>query len=465
MALRLFNTLGRKIEEFKPIIPGRVGMYTCGPTVYDYGHIGNFRTFVFQDLLRRYLKYKGYKVTQVMNLTDVDDKTIKGARREGVSLKEYTATYTKAFFEDLETLNIERAEYYPKATEHIDDMTRMVKKLIEKGYAYRRGDSAYYDISKFKNYGRLSGIKIDETSQRSRVEADEYKKEARDFALWKAWDEEDGDIFWETELGKGRPGWHIECSAMSTRYLGETFDIHAGGVDLIFPHHENEISQSEGANSQKFVNYWLHSEHLIVEGRKMSKSLGNIYTVRDILKRGYSGRTIRYLLLTAHYRAQLNFTEAGLKQAEASIGRLNDFLQRLRTQQVDRENPEIPKKCLEVRTRFEEAMDNDLNIPEALSAIFVFLRDVNRLIDTKDASKENLNEIYDTMLRLDTTLGVMETEKEAELPEDIMQLIKLRENARRRLDWKEADRIRIELLEKGIILEDTSEGVKWKRKR
>ncbi len=466
MTLRFFNTLGRRVEEFKPIEQGRVRIYTCGPTVYDYGHVGNFRTFVVQDVLRRYLKYKGFKVTQVMNLTDVDDKTIRGARRERVSLKEYTERYTRVFFEDLDTLSIERVERYPKATEHIGDMVMIVKRLLEKGCAYEKGGSVYYDVSKFKDYGRLSGVKpVESGERRPRVKADEYKEEASDFALWKSWDADDGDVFWETDLGKGRPGWHIECSAMSSRYLGETFDIHSGGVDLIFPHHENEIAQSEGAFNRKFVNYWLHSEHLIVEGRKMSKSLGNILTVRDILKKGYSGRTIRYLLLSAHYRAQLNFTEAGLKQAEASLQRLNDFLHRLRAVEGGEDSPRIREKCLEVQKRFEEAMDNDLGVPEALALVFDFSRDVNKLIDTEGASKENLEEVYDTMLKLDRVLGVLETGEERIMSEEVMRLIQLREETRRRRDWKEADKIRAELVEKGVVLEDTSEGVKWRLRR
>lgn len=462
MVLMLYNTLGRRVEEFVPIVEGHVGIYTCGPTVYDYGHIGNFRTFMAQDLLRRYLKFKGYRVTQVMNLTDVDDKTIRGARREGVGLQEYTDRYAEAFFKDLDTLRIERAEQYPRATTHIGEMVRLVKVLLEKGYAYQRGGSVYFDISKFKDYGDLSGIKAKKIQRQARVEADEYKEEARDFALWKTWDEEDGDVFWETEIGKGRPGWHIECSAMSIRYLGETFDIHSGGIDLIFPHHENEIAQTEAATGKKFVNYWVHVEHLMIEGQKMSKSLGNILTVRDILSKGHSGRTVRYLLLTAHYRTQLNFTEAGLKQAEASLKRLDDFLHRLKTvEPAASSNPDGHGRCTEVLRRFEEAMDNDLGIPEALAAVFDFIRETNRLIDNVGASEKDLQEIRDVMLRLDTVLGVLETEAE-ELQEDLRRLIEEREEARKRRDWARADKIRAELLTRGVVLEDTPEGATWK---
>jgi cysteinyl-tRNA synthetase len=459
--LILFNTLGHILQEFTPIEKGHVKIYTCGPTVYDYGHIGNFRTFIAQDLLRRYLKYKGYRVTQVMNLTDVDDKTIRGARCQGISLSEYTARYSEAFFEDLDSLGIERAEYYPRATENISEMVAIVKRLLEKGLAYQRGGSVYYDISKFGGYGKLSGIRPNEISQRARVEADEYKKEARDFALWKAWDQADGDIFWDTEFGKGRPGWHIECSAMSTRYLGQTFDIHSGGIDLIFPHHENEIAQSEGASGKKPVNYWLHVEHLVIEGQKMSKSLGNILTVRDVIGRGHSGRAVRYLLLTAHYRAQLNFTEIGIKQAEASLERLDGFLSRLKTVEPSTQNLRIHEGCTRLLNRFEVALDNDLNAPEAFAAVFDFVREINRLIDTEGASEDNLKEIRDTVLRLDTVLGVLESET-AELTEDLRRLIESREEARKRRDWGTADRIRAELLEHGVMIEDTEQGVRWK---
>jgi cysteinyl-tRNA synthetase len=464
MVLMLYNTLGRRVEEFVPIEQGQVGIYTCGPTVYDYGHIGNFRTFMAQDLLRRYLKFKGYRVTQVMNLTDVDDKTIRGAQREGVSLKEYTDRYAEAFFKDLDTLRIERAEHYPRATDHIGDMVRLVNALLEKGYAYQRGGSVYFDISRFKDYGELSGIKAKKIQRQARVEADEYKEEARDFALWKAWDEGDGDVFWETEIGKGRPGWHIECSAMSIRYLGETFDVHSGGIDLVFPHHENEIAQTEAATGRKFVNYWVHVEHLIIEGQKMSKSLGNILTVRDILGKGYSGRAIRYLLLTAHYRAQLNFTESGLKQAEASLQRLDDFMRRLKTVESGASNPDIHDGCVAVQRKFEEALDNDLNIPEALAAIFDFIRELNKLIDNTGSSGRDLQEVLNVMLRFDTVLGVLETE-EKELSDDLRRLIDEREEARRRRDWVTADKIRVDLLERGVVLEDTPEGVTWKIKQ
>ncbi|HEC80710.1 MAG TPA: cysteine--tRNA ligase, partial [Firmicutes bacterium] len=326
--MRFYNTLIKSVEEFSPLEGDVVKMYTCGPTVYDYAHIGNFRTYVFEDILRRWLKFRGYKVIQVMNITDVDDKTIMGANEKGISLDEYTREYTNAFFEDIDTLRIERAEHYPRATEHINEMIALIEKLIEKGIAYVADDGIYYSIAKFPEYGKLSGFDVKSVKAGARVAKDEYDKEdVRDFALWKF--RRPDEPFWSAPFGDGRPGWHIECSAMSMKYLGETFDIHIGGVDNIFPHHENEIAQSEGATGKKFVRYWLHSEHLIVEGRKMSKSLGNFYTLRDLLSMGYNPIAIRYLLLSTHYRKQLNFTFDGLKGAYSTVMRLWDTIGRL----------------------------------------------------------------------------------------------------------------------------------------
>ena len=464
--MRFYNTLTRKKEEFKPLEKGVVRIYTCGPTVYDYAHIGNFRTYVFQDLLRRWLEYRGYKVIQVMNITDVDDKTIRGARREGISLKEYTERYIKAFFEDIKTLNIEKAEYYPKATEHIKEMVELIKKLLEKGYAYKAEDgSTYYDISKFKEYGKLSKIKIEELKPGARVKADQYaKEEARDFALWKAWDEEDGDVYWETELGKGRPGWHIECSAMALKYLGETIDIHSGGVDLIFPHHENEIAQSEAVTGKPFARFWLHSEHLMVEGRKMAKSLGNFYTLRDLLRMGYSPKAIRFLLLSTHYRQQLNFTFEALKAAEKTIERLQIFMERLKEANGTGCGKQIDKLMEKVKEEFETALDDDLDINTALASLFEFIREVNKLIDENKLSKQEARMVRELMLKFDKVLGVIgEEEKEEGLPKEIMELIRKREEARKRKEWETADQIREKLREMGIIIEDTPTGTKWRR--
>jgi len=460
-----FNTLTRKKEKFVPLEEGKVRIYTCGPTVYDYAHIGNFRTFVFQDLLRRWLEYRGFKVIQVMNITDVDDKTIRGARKRNIPLREYTDYYMRAFFEDIEALNLEKAEYYPRATEHIPEMVELIKRLMEKGYAYRGEDgSIYYDISKFRDYGKLSKLKIEELKPGARVKVDEYgKEEARDFALWKAWDEEDGDVFWETEIGKGRPGWHIECSTMAMKYLGETIDIHSGGVDLIFPHHENEIAQSEAATGKPFARYWLHSEHLLVEGRRMAKRYGNFYTLRDLIKMGYDPKAIRYLLMSTHYRQQLNFTFEGLEAAKGAVDRLTTFVRRLLEADGVGCGEEIKRLMADVQKRFESAMDDDLNINVALAALFDFVRDVNKLMDENKLSRKEAEEVYDLMMKFDKVLGVIgEVKAEEKLPPEAEELIRKREEARKAKDWATADRIREQLRAMGIILEDTPQGVKWR---
>lgn len=465
MTLRVFNTFGRKLEEFIPLAPPTVRLYTCGPTVYDYAHIGNFRAYVFEDVLRRYLKFKGYKVRQVMNITDVDDKTIRGARTEGIPLREYTDRYAKAFFDDIDSLKIERAEVYPRATDHVPEMVEMIDKLLKKGFAYRSESSAYYDISQFPAYGRLSGFPLGKLRRTGRISVDEYSKdEAADFALWKAWDPDDGEVYWETAIGKGRPGWSIECSAMSMKYLGESFDIHTGGVDNMFPHHENEIAQSEAATGRPFVRYWLHCEHLLVEGEKMSKSLGNIVTLRDLRDKGYSARALRYLLLSAHYRTQLNFTWSGLSQAYASVNRLQDFVDRVRASSRRAErNEEAHRLTAEALNRFETAMDDDLNTPKALAAIFDFIRVANRCVDTDRLSDENTAEILAAFDRYDSVLGVIGWAR-PELPSNLLELISEREEARRRKDFGRADEIRRKLLVNGIVLEDTPEGVRWKWK-
>ncbi|MBI4140272.1 cysteine--tRNA ligase, partial [Candidatus Woesearchaeota archaeon] len=362
--LKFYNTLSRKKESFKPIVAGHAGMYTCGPTVYNYPHLGNYRAYIFGDLLKRYLLYKCFKIKHVMNLTDVDDKTIRDSQKECISLKEFTERYAKAFFEDLQALNILPADIYPKATEHIAEMVGIIEKLLHGGFAYKGEDSSvYYKIGMFKKYGQLANIVVEqlEAGASGRVKKDEYDKEhVRDFALWKAWTPDDGDVFWETSLGKGRPGWHIECSAMSMKYLGSHFDIHTGGVDLIFPHHQNEIAQSEPMTGEKFVNYWLHNDWLLVDGQKMSKSLGNFYTLRDVLAKGYSSVAIRYLLLSTHYRQQLNFTFEGLDAAKNSLQRLWDFVQKLDEPKTTEDNSKVDKLIFDVKHKFEKAMDNDL---------------------------------------------------------------------------------------------------------
>ncbi|NQT81429.1 cysteine--tRNA ligase, partial [bacterium] len=367
MALTFHNTMARRKEEFVPLEEGEVRMYTCGPTVYDNAHIGNFRSYIFEDILRRYLKYRGYRVIQVMNLTDVDDKTIRDSRKGGISLAEHTEKYIRAFFEDIDTLHIERAEFYPRATEHVAEMIEIVSGLLEKDYAYKGEDgSIYYRIDKFEDYGKLAHISPDLLRPGVTVNTDEYDKESvGDFALWKAWDEEDGDVFWESPFGKGRPGWHIECSAMSMKYLGETFDIHTGGVDNIFPHHDNEIAQSEAYTGKQFVRYWLHAAHLIVEGRKMSKSLGNFYTLRDLLGKGYTGRQIRYLLMSCHYRQQLNFTFEGLESAKNGLQRIDDFLAKLDDADSSEGAGDVAERIEMARQSFTSALDDDLNISGA----------------------------------------------------------------------------------------------------
>ncbi|MFQ6121067.1 MAG: cysteine--tRNA ligase, partial [Methanosarcinales archaeon] len=325
MTLKIYNTLSAQKEIFKPLKANYVGMYSCGPTVYDYAHIGNLRAYTFADLLRRYLEYKGYKVKHVMNITDLDDKTINKAKKEGVSLKEYTERYAKLFFEDIELLNLKKAHVYPRVTEHIKEMVEMIKILIEKGYAYKKNGSIYYKISNFKEYGKLSKIDLSKVVIGASVDADEYEKEdVRDFALWKA--KREGEPFWKTEIGEGRPGWHIECSAMSTKYLGPTLDIHTGGVDNIFPHHENTRAQSEAANGKPFVRYWMHCEHLLVNNKKMSKSIGNIYTLRDLLKKGYNAKALRMVFISTHYRSKLNFTEKSMQSAANTLKKLNLFV-------------------------------------------------------------------------------------------------------------------------------------------
>ena len=466
MALQFHNTLGNKKEVFKPINEGEVRMYTCGPTVYDFAHIGNFRTYIFEDLLRRYLKYKGYRVIQVMNLTDVDDKTIRGARREKISLGEYTARFKQAFFEDIDTLGIERAEVYPEATKHIPEMVELIKRLMAKGFAYRAEDgSIYFRISSFLEYGKLSGKILTDLKPTGRVRADEYtKEEVSDFALWKAWDEEDGDVWWETELGRGRPGWHIECSAMSIKYLGETFDIHTGGIDNIFPHHENEIAQSESATGKKFVNYWLHSAHLIVEGKKMSKSLGNYYTLRDLLNKGFNPLAIRYLLISTHYRVGLNFTFEALKSAGAAIDRLAELLHTLDHFQSDSstDNPDIERILEEIRQGFESSLDDDLNISPALASIFEGIKRLNKLIRDVGLSVADAMRIRNLLFKLDTVLGILPETKVVD--SEIERLVARRDIARKNKDYAEADKIREELNKRGIIIEDTPKGTIWRRK-
>ena len=464
MALRFFNTLTRTKEEFVPIEPGKVKMYTCGPTVYDFAHIGNFRAYIVVDLIKRYLRYKGYEVKHIMNITDVDDKTIAGSQSEKVSLGEYAQKYKKAFFEDLESLNIEKADLYPEATAHIPEMVDLVKKLLENGHAYQLEGSTYFKISTFPSYGQLSRMKMEDLKAGVRISKDEYEKEeVGDFALWKGWDEKDGEVFWGTEIGKGRPGWHIECSTMSMKYLGKHFDIHTGGVDLIFPHHENEIAQSQAVTKEKFVNFWLHNEFLMVEGKKMAKSLGNFYTLRDVLNKGYNPMAIRYLLMSTYYRQQLNFTFQGLEGAKNALQRFYDFVDSLSRVQNEEDNPMVDELLCKARVNFENALDDDLNISEALGVIFDLVRDVNRLMDEGKLSSSDALKVINQMKSFDKVLGILKKE-ELVLDDKIKGLILKREEARRKKDWALADKIRKEIEFSGIIIEDTPEGPKAKRK-
>ncbi len=459
MVLEFYNTLTKKKQEFKEIEKGKVKIYSCGPTVYNYAHIGNWRSFIFSDLLRRYLKYKGYEVYHVMNLTDVDDKTIRDSQKEGVSLKEFTEKYTKIFFNDMDTLNIERVEKYPKATEHIKDMLKLTKCLIKKGIAYKSEDgSIYYSVSKFKDYGKLAGLDLKNLKSGARVKQDEYEKEsANDFALWKSYEKSDGDVFWDTEFGKGRPGWHIECSAMSSKYLGNHFDIHTGGIDLKFPHHENEIAQSEGCHDEQFVNYWLHCEHLLIEGEKMSKSKGNFFVINDLLERGHSPKALRYMLLSTHYRQQLNFTFEAFDAAENIIKRFKEFLIRLKNVQGKKNNPEIDRLIQKAKQDFEKYMDDDLNISGGFAAIFEFMSSVNKLISDSKLSRKDALKCFNIMMEFDKVLGLFEF-KEEKIPDEIKDLVKKREKARQDKDWKLADKLRDEVKKKGYVIEDTKQG-------
>ncbi len=462
--LKLYNTLTRKAEPFKPLKENEVRMYSCGPTVYNYVHIGNLRAYVFVDLLRRYLKYKGFKLKHVMNITDVDDKTIRDSQKEKKSLKEFTQFYTKAFMEDLKTLNIQTPEVMPKATEEIKGMVELIKILLDKGFAYKteKGD-IYFSISKFKDYGKLANLDLGSLKKNAdgRLDnSDEYEKDdARDFALWKAYDKQDGNVSWDTELGKGRPGWHIECSVMSSRYLGQPFDIHTGGVDLIFPHHTNEIAQSEAAYGKKFCNRWMHNEHLIVNGEKMSKSLGNFFTLRDLVKKGYEPKAVRYELLSTHYRQKLDFREDNLKKIPETLQKFYDFLDKLDEVKGDKDDKEVDKLTKKAKDEFEKSLDNDLNISGALAAVFQFMTDINKIM--ANLSKKDAEKIKKVMNDFDSVLGVMQHEK-VDAPKEIKELAEKRIEARKSKNWAEADKLRDEIKKKGYILEDTPDGYRVK---
>ena len=464
MTVKLHNTLTRRTEELVPLRPGRVGLYTCGPTVYDYAHIGNFRTYLWEDLLRRHLEFRGLQVTQVMNLTDVDDKTIAGALRDGVTLQEHTRPYIDAFFQDVDALGIRRASVYPRATEHVPEMVAMVQALRARGHLYDSRGSIYFRIDTFPSYGRLSRLDARAASaDQARIEADEYDKDnPRDFAVWKS--KKGDEPSWDTPLGAGRPGWHLECSAMSMKYLGETIDIHTGGVDNIFPHHENEIAQSEGATGRPFVRYWLHAAHLIVDGEKMSKSKGNFYTLRDLLERGYAARPIRYLLLSAHYRKQLNFTFEGLGQSQAALARLDDLVYRLDHEDLPEGAPSALAVAAETaREAMLEALDDDLNTAAALGALFDLVREANSGLDQKTVRRPDAERVRGTLGVFESIFGIRLGTQEG-LDTEVEAMIAARQQARAARQWAEADRIRDDLARRGIVIEDTPQGVRWKRR-
>jgi cysteinyl-tRNA synthetase len=478
MAIRLFNTYSRSLEEFQPLDPaGReVKMYTCGPTVYSNAHIGNFRAYVFEDLLQRHLESRGFNVRRVMNITDVDDKTIRGSREANVPLAEFTAPFKKAFFDDLDTLRIKRADSFPEATDprELAKMIEMIGTLMERGLAYQAEDkSVYFRINKFPDYGKLAHFDLAELRSTGRVKSDEYDKESiGDFALWKAWDADDGDVKWESPWGPGRPGWHIECSAMATQLLGDQLDIHCGGVDNIFPHHEAEIAQTEGCTGKKFVRYWLHCAHLMVEGQKMAKSLGNFYTLRDVIGKGYSGREVRYALMRVHYRAPLNFTWEGMEEARVALARVDDWVRRLeekgKEENVQRPTSNPPSQgsggqAVQRPTgEFEAALDDDLNISGALGVLFETIRQTNRALDLGELDQGTAKSWLEWWGRVDRVLGI--SGEEAGVPEEIAALAEARVQARLAKDWRKSDELRDELAARGWEARDTKDGQKITRR-
>ena len=476
--IRFHNTLSGETEPFVPLVAGEVRSYTCGPTVYDFAHIGNFRTFVFQDVLRRYLKSRGFRVIQVMNLTDVDDRIIQKAAAAGVSIREYTDKYIQAYLDDRRTLNLEPPEHIARATEHIADMVELIRRLTAKGFTYTSEGSTYYRIAKFPAYGKLSKIDVAGMQTGARVDMDRYDKDnARDFALWKA--PKPGEHFWETPIGPGRPGWHIECAAMALKYLGDTLDIHSGGVDLTFPHHENEIAESEAATGKPFVRYWLHAEHLLVDHEKMSKSMGNFATLRELLSHGHKPSAIRFLLASVPYRRQLNFTPESLQGAASSVERLRNFVSRLQREKFpEGSSPAITERAAKAREDFDSGLADDLNTAQSLAAIFDLVRDANTAMDCGEFRQGDAAAVLAAMDAFDAIFAVLQDDDQEKLkalgiaggdavPSDaeIEALIADRQAARKRRDFAASDRIRDELAARGIVLEDSRDGVvRWKRK-
>ena len=464
--IRFYNTISRKKENFTPIVNGEVSLYTCGPTVYDYAHIGNFRAYIFEDLLRRFLEAKNFKVQHIMNITDIDDKTIRRSIDEKLSLTNFTNKYTDAFHEDVEALNILPAHNYPRATEFIDEMIDIIKGLESKGYTYLTEDgSVFFKISKFKEYGRLANLDPEQLKVGERVEQDEYgKEEGRDFALWKGYKEGEGEIYWESPWGKGRPGWHIECSAMSMHYLGDHFDIHCGGVDNIFPHHENEIAQSCAFSDNKFVNYWMHNEHLMVESEKMSKSLGNFYTFRQLIDRGISPEAIRYTLISIHYRQKLNFTFDKVQASQKAINKLRELKRRVNL--IDNaDGLDYVPECRTMVKSFLDTLSDDLNISGALGQLFIWVNKTFSLIDNNALSASSKVNIVNALDKVDSIIGVVNySVKDSSIDQKIEKLIKMRDEARSKKDWSKADEIRNKIYDLGVVIEDTSEGTIWKKR-
>lgn len=459
MSLKFYDTRRRRIVKFEPVESGTVKIYTCGPTVYSSAHIGNFRAYVFEDLLRRTLKYFGFKVVQVMNLTDIDDKTIRESQARGVELKDHTDPIIERFFTDLDSLNIERAEVYPRATEHIPEMISMIESLLEKGYAYKADDSIYFSVERFREYGQLSGMKLEKLARGVRVDADEYDKDNfRDFALWKGWSPEDGVVAWDAPFGKGRPGWHIECSAMSMKYLGEEFDIHTGGVDNIFPHHENEIAQSVAATGKSFARYWMHCAHLIVEGEKMSKSLGNFLTLNDLWNRGYPPRAVRYILLVTHYRQRVNFTDESVKSAMGALERLDTLYQSAaQAKEEGKVRESLDRAIKKIRIVFNDSLSEDLGISGATTALFDFVSDVHRLEKDNQLNKAEGVAIKILWESVDRVLGLL-IPWEVTVPEEIINAVRDRMRHRNSREFTKADEIRDLVAENGYQLEDTLNG-------
>jgi cysteinyl-tRNA synthetase len=463
--MKLYNTLTKTKEEFIPLQPGEVRMYSCGPTVYNYFHIGNARPFIIFDVFRRYMEYKGYKVTFVQNFTDIDDKMILRAKEEGITVKELAEKYIEEYFTDADALGIQRADVHPKATEHIDDIIVFIEQLIEKGLAYQAGEDVYYDTAAFEEYGKLSGQNLEDLQLGARIDISDVKKNPMDFVLWKG--QKPGEPAWDSPWGPGRPGWHIECSVMSTKYLGETIDIHSGGQDLIFPHHENEIAQSEGVSGKPFARYWLHNGYINIDNRKMSKSLGNFFTVREIAQE-FDLEVVRLFMLSSHYRNPINFSRELLEQEQSALDRLYNaknnleyLLEDAPVRPVDEAEKQLLDQLPEFVEEFERAMDDDINTADAVGVIFDLVREINTHI-TGGQSAETIRAALDTLKSLTGILGLL-TKKRGKLDSEIEELIEKREQARKDKNWALADSIRDELKEQGIILEDTPQGVRWKR--